>query len=358
MNICKLFVKWMFFLQYYINPTMAGDSNSEIGDVVTLYVRCPSNGTKFAVQARLKASVELLKSVIEQKCEISALEQSLIFKGRVLNNNQTLQSYGLEAEHTVHLARGYVPGCGRSPPRVNGGVPIQHTPSMLGPTAHLIENMHDSDPQFSEMMQNPDFNRLLPSPMTMEQLMTLNLCTFSGLDRDAGRTGGAVTPAELYAATIRAELQELGFFDVTVDVESSNARFAVQTSLEASVESFKSVLEPRFEIPAGRQCLIYQGHILEDGRTLLSYGLKAEDTVYLIVLEGPPQNPPAKRRTTGARTSTSSPAYILQGMYDSDPLFREMMKSPALFRKFSSPTGMTEEVNPDLTFYFLQPFTK
>ncbi|XP_071725401.1 ubiquitin domain-containing protein DSK2b-like [Rutidosis leptorrhynchoides] len=95
---------------------MAGDSNSENnGDTTTtLYVRCPSNGTKFAVEARLEATVKSLKSVIEDKCEIPSWEQSLIFRGRVLKNKQSLQSYGIKAEDTVHLARGYVPGCARS----------------------------------------------------------------------------------------------------------------------------------------------------------------------------------------------------------------------------------------------------
>ncbi|XP_071725824.1 ubiquitin-like domain-containing protein [Rutidosis leptorrhynchoides] len=333
---------------------MAGDSNSESGVTVTLYVRCPSNGTKFAVEARLEGNVEMLKSVIEEKCEIESWEQSLIFKGRVLENNQTLQSYGLEAEDTVHLARGYVPGCGRSPPRVNGVIPLQHTPSMLGPTAHIIQNMHDCDPQFREMIENRDFHRLCGKPNTIGQWMTQGLCTFSGLDRDAGLTVGAsVTPEELFA-TIRPELVELGFFNVRLVVESSHAKFDdVKTSLVDSVESFKSVLEPIFEIPAGRQCLIYEGRILEDDHTLLSYGLTGGHNVYLIVLDGPLRNQAANPnpRTANRRTALggagSSPAHIIQGMYDSDPFFRQMMKSPALFRQFcsgsSSSSSMTEE---------------
>ncbi|XP_071725402.1 uncharacterized protein [Rutidosis leptorrhynchoides] len=102
--------------------------------------------------------------------------------------------------------------------------------------------------------------------------MTHSLCVFSGLDGDAGQNGCAgVTPARVYD-TICANLQEFGFFDVRVNVESSNERFAVEINLMAYVESFKSVLEPMFEIPAARQCLLSQGRILEDGQTLLSYG--------------------------------------------------------------------------------------
>ncbi|XP_023762618.2 ubiquitin domain-containing protein DSK2b isoform X1 [Lactuca sativa] len=82
-------------------------SKAEGGDAVTVNVRC-SNGTKFSVQVSLESSVESFKSVLQQSCEIPAEQQRLIYKGRILKDDQTLKSYGLEAEHTVHLVRGFV----------------------------------------------------------------------------------------------------------------------------------------------------------------------------------------------------------------------------------------------------------
>lgn len=84
-------------------------SKIEGGDAaaVTVNVRC-SNGTKFSVQVSLESSVESFKSVLEQNCDIPAGQQRLIYKGRILKDDQTLKSYGLEAEHTVHLVRGFV----------------------------------------------------------------------------------------------------------------------------------------------------------------------------------------------------------------------------------------------------------
>ncbi|XP_071725769.1 uncharacterized protein [Rutidosis leptorrhynchoides] len=167
---------------------------------------------------------------------------------------------------------------------------------------------------------------------------------------DAGHTeASAMTPKELYA-TVLPKLQEKGFFDVSINVESSLATFGVKTSLEATVHSFKSVLERKFDIPIGQQCLICEGNILEDDQTLKSYGLAAGHTLYLIVLGGPTQNQTVKPRyAETARTAETafnagaSIAQVIQGMYDSDPLFRQMMKSPALFRQFCSPSPKTRQ---------------
>ncbi|KAJ0468595.1 putative Ubiquitin-like domain, Heat shock chaperonin-binding, UBA-like superfamily, ubiquilin [Helianthus annuus] len=96
------------------------------GDAVTVNVRC-SNGTKFSVQASLESSVESFKSVVAQNCDIPAEQQRLIYKGRILKDDQTLKSYGMEADHTVHLVRGFVPAtstpAGGAPTRANTTTP-------------------------------------------------------------------------------------------------------------------------------------------------------------------------------------------------------------------------------------------
>lgn len=66
----------------------------EEGDnAVTVNIRC-SNGNKFSVQVSLDSSVESFKSVLEQNCVIPAPQQRLIYKGRILKDDQTLISYG------------------------------------------------------------------------------------------------------------------------------------------------------------------------------------------------------------------------------------------------------------------------
>ncbi|GAV83042.1 ubiquitin domain-containing protein, partial [Cephalotus follicularis] len=92
-------------------------------DKVTVNIRC-SNGSKFSVQIQLESTVDSFKSLLAEKCDIPSDQQRLIYKGRILKDDQTLQSYGVEADHTVHLVRGFVQTTsGTTPGSAVPGVP-------------------------------------------------------------------------------------------------------------------------------------------------------------------------------------------------------------------------------------------
>ncbi|KAJ4829728.1 hypothetical protein Tsubulata_020737 [Turnera subulata] len=73
---------------------------------VVINLRCP-NGAKYTVRATLDSTVAHLKTLSEQASDVPAQQQKLIYKGRILKDDQTLQSYGLQADHTVHMVRGF-----------------------------------------------------------------------------------------------------------------------------------------------------------------------------------------------------------------------------------------------------------
>ncbi|KAK3005918.1 hypothetical protein RJ639_017791 [Escallonia herrerae] len=104
----------------------AETSESEVagggGGGVNVNVRC-SNNTKFSVQVNLDSTVGSFKSVVARSCDIPAEQQRLIYKGRILKDDQTLESYDLEADHTVHLVRGFPAASGTSANATNAGVP-------------------------------------------------------------------------------------------------------------------------------------------------------------------------------------------------------------------------------------------
>ncbi|CAA6666660.1 unnamed protein product [Spirodela intermedia] len=75
------------------------------GGPVTVHVRC-SNGSKFSVLVALDSTVRSFKAIVAEKSDVPAEQQRLIYKGRILKDEQTLESYGLEPDHTVHLVRG------------------------------------------------------------------------------------------------------------------------------------------------------------------------------------------------------------------------------------------------------------
>lgn len=71
----------------------AGDSGAATGTAVTVHIRC-SNGSKVSVQTSLNATVGAFKAVVAGSCDIPAERQRLIYKGRILKDDQTLESYG------------------------------------------------------------------------------------------------------------------------------------------------------------------------------------------------------------------------------------------------------------------------
>jgi ubiquilin len=85
----------------------ASESKTEL-EAVNINVRC-SNGSKYSVRVSLDSTVGSFKDLIARNCDIPAQQQRLIYKGRILKDDQTLQSYGLEADHAVHLVRSFVP---------------------------------------------------------------------------------------------------------------------------------------------------------------------------------------------------------------------------------------------------------
>jgi hypothetical protein len=59
----------------------------------TLHIRC-TNGSKFAVRADLGTTVGAFKAIVAETCDVPAPQQRLIYKGRILKDDQTLASYG------------------------------------------------------------------------------------------------------------------------------------------------------------------------------------------------------------------------------------------------------------------------
>ncbi|KAH6767288.1 ubiquitin family protein [Perilla frutescens var. hirtella] len=91
---------------------MGADGESSVSgagaEEVNVNIRC-SNGSKFSVTTSLKSTVSEFKGLLAQNCDVPAEQQRLIYKGRILKDDQTLASYGLQTDHTVHMVRGSAP---------------------------------------------------------------------------------------------------------------------------------------------------------------------------------------------------------------------------------------------------------
>lgn len=146
-------------------------------------VRC-TNGSKFAVELDLTWTVGALKALLAEKCDIPADQQRLIYKGRVLKDDSSLQSYGLQSDHTIHLVRG-VPspavaaaGGATGPAKPSLTAPISSLPRNTGPVG--INDGSESSP-LPGSGQNiggtgfPDFQQmqqqLMQNPNLMREIM-------------------------------------------------------------------------------------------------------------------------------------------------------------------------------------------
>jgi len=100
-----------------------GDADADAGGEhaaaqATLHIRC-TNGSKFAVRADLGATVGAFKAIVAESCDVPAPQQRLIYKGRILKDEQTLASYGVETDHTIHMVRGAAPPLVSTAPAAN-----------------------------------------------------------------------------------------------------------------------------------------------------------------------------------------------------------------------------------------------
>lgn len=82
----------------------ASDTTSADGVKVNVNIRC-SNGSKFSVLVSLDSTVGSFKSILADQSEVPADQQRLIYKGRILKDDQTLQSYGAFLLHSFWVFR-------------------------------------------------------------------------------------------------------------------------------------------------------------------------------------------------------------------------------------------------------------
>ncbi|XP_073270587.1 ubiquitin domain-containing protein DSK2b-like isoform X2 [Primulina huaijiensis] len=179
---------------------------------VNVHIRC-SNGTKFSVRTILQSTVGEFKALLAQNCDVPAEQQRLIYKGRILKDDQSLLVYGLQADHTVHMVRGFsssaapnsvVPAASRSsnsatgvPPAPNSGssgiadagaslVPGLDLGALSGsgvsglfetglPEFELVQQQLTQNPNMMrEIINSPAIQSLMNNPEIMRSLIMSN----------------------------------------------------------------------------------------------------------------------------------------------------------------------------------------
>ncbi len=186
---------------------------------LVLTIKC-SNADKATVTIDKNASVLELKTKIAGELQVPSSQQRLIYKGRVLKDELTLESYGIEDGHTVHMVKGmgaaggssssatpsvttnpgtsatastapqqqsppsfgfanpYMPAPGSMPfgmPRgFPGGMP-RGFPGMMPPNMDQMQQQLMQNPELmQQMMNSPMMQSLLDNPEIMRNMMQQN----------------------------------------------------------------------------------------------------------------------------------------------------------------------------------------
>uniref|UniRef100_A0A7S2S5R3 Ubiquilin n=1 Tax=Mucochytrium quahogii TaxID=96639 RepID=A0A7S2S5R3_9STRA len=157
--------------------------------LLKLSIRC-STGPKFDVNAEATSTVRELKSKIEGQANMPPSQQKLIYRGRIMNDDSTLEHYGIADGDAVHLVQGVAPqesaasrdatvgaagsGFGGGMGGMGGMPGMQGMESMLQQNPELMASMMDS-PMMRSLMDNPEIMRqIMMSNPQMRSLMEQN----------------------------------------------------------------------------------------------------------------------------------------------------------------------------------------
>eukprot|EP00238_Polyblepharides_amylifera_P012465 CAMPEP_0196582390 /NCGR_PEP_ID=MMETSP1081-20130531/38734_1 /TAXON_ID=36882 /ORGANISM="Pyramimonas amylifera, Strain CCMP720" /LENGTH=571 /DNA_ID=CAMNT_0041902939 /DNA_START=202 /DNA_END=1917 /DNA_ORIENTATION=+ len=121
---------------------------------LTVYVK-PSTSARIDLQVEGENSVGWVKTQVEQRVAIPPDQQRLIYKGRVLKDEQTITSIGIQEGHTIYLVKGgaapsaSAPNSSSSPPMfqaANQAPPGQAPGQQAQPGLGGAQGVHGSDP--------------------------------------------------------------------------------------------------------------------------------------------------------------------------------------------------------------------
>lgn len=189
---------------------MASESPSQC---ITLHVKPTAGGQKVEISCEPNITVLELKEKVQAQNQMSAAEQRLIFKGQIMKDDRTIDSYGIVNESVLHLVRGRpaagsaaggaagagqgaaaAPGAATAPGAApsaadpfgmlgGGGLPppgamaaMMNNPLMqsLLDNPELLRGMLTANPAMRELMErNPEIRQVLSDPNTLRDMMRI-----------------------------------------------------------------------------------------------------------------------------------------------------------------------------------------
>lgn len=157
---------------------------------ITVNIKC-SNADKASITIERSATIEVMKVKIEECLSVAAAQQRLIYKGRVLKDDLTVEHYDIQDGHTVHMVKGAAPAAAGAPssqstvappgqatspspfaqPNLFGQNPAANNPFAGGLGAGLGQQPPDINRMQEQLMRNPEMMQQIMSSPMMDNLM-------------------------------------------------------------------------------------------------------------------------------------------------------------------------------------------
>mmetsp|Transcript_13483 Transcript_13483/g.28849 ORF Transcript_13483/g.28849 Transcript_13483/m.28849 type:complete len:530 (+) Transcript_13483:163-1752(+) len=166
---------------------------------ITVHVKPTAGGEKLTVEIDAEATVADLKDEVAKLCPLKSDEQRLIYRGQILKNEKTLQSYSIGHDHVLHLVKGRPAGSttpGAAPagaaPAAASGVPnVAAGPAagLLGTDPMGMGALFGGNPQSMQQMMaeasnNPIFQHIMNDPELLRSMINANPAVRDLMDRN------------------------------------------------------------------------------------------------------------------------------------------------------------------------------
>lgn len=160
---------------------------------VRIVVKPTAGGAKLEREVEREATIAEVKEALSEEAGIPASDQRLIYKGQILKDERTVESYGIASDHVLHLVRGKPTGNTQSSAAAAAGVAAggaggsgsaAGVPPAAGGGA-IPGPMGLMDPEMMrQMMGSPFMQQLLNNPELMRNMLQMNPGVRELMDRD------------------------------------------------------------------------------------------------------------------------------------------------------------------------------
>uniref|UniRef100_S4RLY9 Ubiquitin-like domain-containing protein n=1 Tax=Petromyzon marinus TaxID=7757 RepID=S4RLY9_PETMA len=222
-----------------------------VDNAVDVFVKTLANKT-LTIEVKLSNSVLSLKQKVHQKAGIAVNQQILTFGSHTLEDDQKLESYGIQQHSTITMQG-----------RLRGGYQVV-VKDLEGKSLRLMVKLSETVLELKARIQSkwkvsPAQQRLAYGGTALQDGTTLAKC---GLKQNS---------------TVN-----LLHVDNAVDVfvkTLANKTLTIEVKLSNSVLSLKQKVHQKAGIAVNQQILTFGSHTLEDDQKLESYGIQQHSTI-------------------------------------------------------------------------------